>query len=176
VDGCSDCCINREYYPSEEFGKIGVLLLPEEKSRIERLAREKGVSVKILPRIALGEKPEKIIAYQMMGKQADGDLCPFLDEERKSPHGGAACSIYKQRPLACSAYPVIDAGRNAILDPHCRFCAHHCGTASLEGLQGELESLAKIKSAVKAGNSRVWRYATATGDLATLKEGWVLES
>lgn len=176
MEGCSDCCICREYYPSENFGKIGVLLLPEEKARIERLAKQKGVSLKILPRLAVGDKPEKIIAYQMMGKQADGDLCPFLDKESKSPHGGFACSIYKQRPLACSAYPVIEAGKSATLDPHCQFCKHHSTAASLEGLQGELESLASIKAAVKARGSRVWRYATATGELATLEEGWQLES
>jgi hypothetical protein len=35
VQGCSDCCIYREYYPSIEYGKIGVLVLPEEKAAIE---------------------------------------------------------------------------------------------------------------------------------------------
>ena len=35
VDGCSDCCNYREYYPSVEYGKIGVLILPDEKFRIE---------------------------------------------------------------------------------------------------------------------------------------------
>lgn len=176
VEGCSDCCINREYYPSEDFGKIGVLLLPEEKEKMQRLAREKGFSVKIVPRLAVGENHEEIIAYQMMGRQADGDLCPFLDVDEKSPHGGYACSIYKKRPLACSAYPVIDAGRTATLDPHCQFCKHHSTTASLDGLQSELESLAKIKAAVQAGGKRVWRYATATGEHATLKEGWYLQA
>ena len=39
VQGCSDCCIYREYYPAVEYGKIGVLLLPEEKTAIEELAR-----------------------------------------------------------------------------------------------------------------------------------------
>lgn len=190
VEGCSDCCIYREYYPSFDFGKIGVLLLPEEKDRMEKLAEEKGVQVRILPRLAVGKSlagPEKIIAYQMMGKQEkDGDLCPFLDLENRSPHGGFACGIYRQRPLACSAYPVVDASKKggATLDPHCQFCKHdHHGSgnstkASLEGLQGELESLSKIKAAVKAegDGTRVWRYATATGERATLAEGWVLES
>lgn len=176
VQGCSDCCIYREYYPSEEFGKIGVLLLPEEKAGIERLAREKGVSVKILPRLAVGGRHEKIIAYQMMGKQ-DGDLCPFLDVEgaEKSPHGGFKCTIYGERPLACRAYPVIDAGSDATLDPHCQFCKKHSARAGLDGLQGELESLAKIKAAVTAKGRQVWRYATATGERAGRPEGWVLE-
>lgn len=175
VQGCSDCCIYRDYYPTKEFGKIGVLLLPDEKIKIENLARKNGISVKILPRLAVGtDGPEKIIAYQMMGK-SDGDFCPFLDAEKESPHGGYACSIYKDRPLACAAYPVIDSGRVAILDSHCRFCKEHSKTASLEGMQGELEALSKIKVHVKSGGKQVWRYATATGSEATLPEGWVLE-
>jgi Fe-S-cluster containining protein len=175
VQGCSDCCIYRDYYPTKEFGKIGVLLLPDEKNRIENLARKNGVPVKILPRLAVGiNGPEKIIAYQMMGK-SDGDFCPFLDMEKESPHGGYACSIYKDRPLACAAYPVIDAGKAATLDSHCRFCKEHSKTASFEGLQGELEALSKIKAQVKSGGKQVWRYATATGSEAALPEGWILE-
>jgi hypothetical protein len=189
VQGCSDCCIYREYYPSKEFGKIGVLLLPDEKEKVERLAAEMGVDVRIVPRLAVGKKgPETVIAYQMMGRQGgNGDWCPFLDENAKSPHGGHACSIYKERPLACRAYPVLDAAvgrKNAVatLDPHCQFCRQHCTTtAATEGLAGELESLAVIKRQVRADDSGdvwVWRYATATGDNREemLPEGWVLES
>ncbi|AIC17247.1 hypothetical protein NVIE_029690 [Nitrososphaera viennensis EN76] len=160
--------------------------MPEEKSKMEKLAKEKGLEVRIVPRLAVGDMagPEKIIAYQMMGKQEDGDLCPFLDLEKRSPHGGFACGIYALKPLACSAYPVVDAGSNnnnryATLDPHCQFCKHnHNSTkAGLEGLESELESLSKIKAAVRAENGvHVWRYATATGQQATLGEGWVLES
>lgn len=182
VEGCSDCCIYREYYPSFDFGKIGVLLLPDEKERIERLAKEKSIEVKIMPRLAIGSSnsPENIIAYQLMGKQENGDLCPFLDLEERSPHEGYACSIYTQRPLACNAYPVIDANsKGATLDGHCQYCKHHCNStkASLEGLEQELESLSKIKAAVRAeDNMHVWRYATATGNESRLGEGWVLES
>jgi Fe-S-cluster containining protein len=179
VQGCSDCCVYREYYPSKEFGKIGVLLLPEEKEKMERLARERQISVRILPRLAVGNGgPDKIIAYQMMGKESDGDFCPFLDENNRSPHGGLACSIYNDRPLACRAYPVIDAGKTATLDPHCQFCKQHSTRANLAGLAGELESLAKIKAMVKAEEGvHVWRYATATGEGdMMMPEGWVLES
>ncbi|MFB5608121.1 MAG: YkgJ family cysteine cluster protein, partial [Candidatus Nitrosomaritimum yanchengensis] len=31
IQDCSQCCIEREYYPGKKFGKIGVLILPEEK-------------------------------------------------------------------------------------------------------------------------------------------------
>ncbi|MEW5840867.1 YkgJ family cysteine cluster protein [Nitrososphaera sp.] len=193
---CSDCCIYREYYPTKEFGKIGVLLLPEEKEKIEQLAREKNISIRILPRIAVGKvKPERVIAYQMMGAMPNGDLCPFLDRKNRSPHGGFACSIYKDRPLACSAYPVIGvdddkAAAAAIIDQNCQFCKQQQrqgkkskratgGRASLEGIEKELESLARIKSSVQANaGEQVWRYATATGSdecEAMLLEGWVLE-
>jgi hypothetical protein len=182
VQGCSDCCTYREYYPSVEYGKIGVLLLPEEKAAIERLAKKIKIKLKVIPRLAVGKEfPDKIIAYQMMGKNADGDLCPFLDVEsgERSPHGGFNCRIYSERPLACRAYPVIDAGRAATLDGHCQFCKKFSTTnVESDGLQPEIEALVKIKSSVTAGKSHVWRYATATGRSGDvfLPEGWVAES
>ena len=182
VQGCSDCCIYRDYYPSVEYGKIGVLILPEEKAAIERVAKEMDVTVRIIPRLAVGkESPEKIIAYQMMGKNEDGNLCPFLDTEsnERSTHGGFKCKIYSDRPLACRAYPVIDAKyKTATLDSHCQFCKKFFTTEpSNQGLQQEFEALAKIKRAVTVDNKvSIWRYATATGKSSELlSEGWVLE-
>jgi hypothetical protein len=182
VQGCSDCCVYREYYPSVEYGKIGVLLLPEEKEVVEKLAERLKIKVKIIPRLAAGKEfPEKVIAYQMMGRNPDGDLCPFLDVESddRSPHGGFNCRIYSDRPLACRAYPVIDSGRVATLDGHCQFCKKFSTTKTdRDGLQHEIEALARIKSSVTAGKSHVWRYATATGRQGDvlLPEGWVAES
>ncbi len=189
VQGCSDCCIYRQHYPSTEYGKIGVLLLPEEKEMIESLAKKMQIKVKILPRIAIGrEFPEKVIAYQMMGKNEDGDLCPFLDVESntKSPHGGYSCRIYSERPLACRAYPVIGDSKPATLDDHCQFCKKFATTkVATDGIQNEIEALAKIKASVTVGDDdndiskNVWRYATATGnprDTIMLPEGWVAES
>lgn len=186
VQGCSDCCIYREYYPSIEYGKIGVLLLPEEKAAIERVAKEKGIRVRIIPRIAVGKSsPEKVIAYQMMGKNEDGNLCPFLDVEtnERSPHGGFKCKIYSDRPLACRAYPLTDiANKTARFDPHCQFCKKFStAKASSEGLQREIEALAKIRDTVTPdddadGVVSIWRYATATGrSNELLPEGWILE-
>jgi Fe-S-cluster containining protein len=187
VQGCSDCCIYREYYPSVEYGKIGVLVLPEEKAAIELLAKNMGITVKIIPRLAAGKNsPNKIIAYQMMGKDDDGNLCPFLDVEsnERSAHGGFKCKIYSDRPLACRAYPVIDIAKNntARFDPHCQFCKKFSTTkASSEGLQQEIEALAKIRANVAGDDDEdddvsIWRYATATGRTnGLLSEGWVLE-
>lgn len=181
IQGCSDCCVYREYYPSVEYGKIGVLLLPDEKAVMERLAQKMKIKVRIVPRLAVGKEfPEKVIAYQMMGKNQDGDLCPFLNvASNESPHGGLDCRIYSERPLACRAYPVIDTDKVATLDGHCQFCKKFSTTkASTAGLQKEIESLVKIKASVIADNDRVWRYATATGKAGDtfLPEGWVAES
>lgn len=182
VQGCSDCCIYRDYYPSVEYGKIGVLILPEEKSAIERLAKEMDVRIRILPRLAIGKDfPEEIIAYQMMGKNEDGDLCPFLDIEgnNRSPHGGFNCKIYSERPLACRAYPVIDTTYNTVtFDSHCQFCKEFSTREGCnQGLQQEIEALTKIKKTVTADNNvSIWRYATATGrSNHLLPEGWVLQ-
>ena len=93
VKDCSQCCIEREYYPSKKFGKIGVLILPEEKQKIESLAESLSIHVEIIPRIGVSDDdlgPSKVIAYQMMGKDQNGNTCPFLDMNTKSPHGGFA--------------------------------------------------------------------------------------
>ena len=101
IDECSDCCVKREYYPTKEFGKIGVLILPEEKKRVEDLAKLKEIKITILPRIGISEKkdevPTKILAYQLMGIEENGNTCPFLDTKsgEKSTHGGYPCKIYE---------------------------------------------------------------------------------
>ena len=115
IDECSDCCVQREYYPTKEFGKIGVLILPEEKEKMEKLAESNKIKIKILPRIGISENrnetPSKILAYQLMGIEENGNTCPFLDTKsgEKSSHGGYPCKIYENKPLACSAYPLIES-------------------------------------------------------------------
>ena len=180
IDGCSDCCINREYYPSKKFGKIGVLILPNEKEKIENLAKEIGIKISILPRIGvsnnLNEKPREL-AYQMMGVESNGNTCPFLDidSEKKSPHGGFPCKIYENRPLACKTYPLIQL--NPIqLDQKCKFCKE-CGNADAN-LELETESLLKIKERMETKMPLIWRYATGVGereDRNQIKTGWFLE-
>lgn len=170
VEGCSDCCIYREYYPNKSYGKVGVLILPSEKERIEKLAKKMGKDVTILPRIGVGSeykngkkiRPEKIIAYQLMGIQDDGNLCPFLDvdSDKRSPHGGYKCMTYENRPLACRAYPVIEFGK-VRLDQKCQFCKYHSG--NVEGIQNEIESLTSIQQAMSSDEKDVWRYATGIG-------------
>ena len=176
----SNAAIEREYYPNKKFGKIGVLILDEEKQKIEKLAKIHKLNVKILPRIAIStnkDSPKKTIAWQMMGIEEDGNTCPFLDTNNpeKSPHGGHLCKIYKDRPLACSAYPLIES--NPItLDQKCKFCKEH-KTAD-QNLNSELESLLKIKEKMNVPHQTIWRFATEIGeqkDRHEFESGWILE-
>ena len=181
VEECAQCCIEREYYPSKEYGKIGVLILPEEKERIEKLAIKNGLKIKILPRIGISknedEEPTKILAYQLMGSEKNGNTCPFLDIDsgKKSSHGGFPCKIYNERPLACTAYPLIET--NPItLDEKCKFCKEHGNTE--KNLNSEIEALLKIKNKMIPDESCIWRYATSVGedeDVKVMKTGWILE-
>lgn len=182
IQDCSQCCIEREYYPSKKFGKIGALVLPEEKERIESLAVGKKIRVSILPRIGISENgesaPTKVIAYQLMGVEENGNTCPFLDTEsqERSPHGGHMCKIYGERPLACAAYPLIES-EPATLDQKCKFCKEH-GPAD-GNLDSEVEALLKIKSKMDFSAPRVWRYATGVGeesDRNEIQKGWILET
>lgn len=189
VQGCSDCCIYREYYPEKSYGKIGVLILPSEKERIEELAKSLGRTITILPRIGVGSEyrdeekvgPKRVIAYQLMGMKKDGDLCPFLDvdSEERSPHGGYRCMIYKDRPLACRAYPVVESSKEVKLDGKCQFCKSCSG--SVEGLQDEIEALTSIQRVVNSDEKEIWRYATGIGNEEDKEEdlvrkGWILET
>ena len=181
VEECSDCCVQREYYPNKQFGKIGVLILPEEKEKIEKLAKEKEIKIKILPRIGISENknqiPTTILAYQLMGVEKNGNTCPFLDtkSDKKSTHGGLPCKIYETKPLACSAYPLIES-KPTMLDQKCKFCKE-CGTAD-KNLEFETESLLKIKEVMQTNAAHIWRYATGIGeqeDHEIIKTGWILE-
>jgi Fe-S-cluster containining protein len=181
IKDCSQCCIEREYYPSKKFGKIGVLILPEEKERIEKLAEKNGIMVKIFPRIGISKgknsSPEKILAYQLMGSEKNGNTCPFLDTSGnyKSPHGGFPCKIYNERPLACMAYPLIES-EPVILDQKCKFCKEYGNTD--QNLNSEIESLLKIKEKMIPDASIIWRFATNIGepeDQKIMKSGWIVE-
>ncbi len=179
IEGCSKCCIEREYYPSVKFGKVGVLILPDEKQKIESFAKKHSVKVEILPRIGISEKnikPDEILAYQLMGKESNGNTCPFIDTESsdRSPHGGYMCKIYQDRPLACRAYPLMESSPPT-LDPKCKFC-ETCSTVD-GNIHSELESLVKIQNKMDTSARYIWRYATGIGELSDKSEietGWFL--
>lgn len=187
MEGCSDCCRNREYFPSKEFGKIGVLLLPKEKKKIEHLAETKKVDIKIIPRIGVGlgdhgAGPESILVYQLMGRERDGNICPFLDTDgsERSPHGGACCTIYDERPAACKAYPLVSIDPTiSTLDSKCSYCVSANGSKVCNlGLNNEIKALNEIMLATHTDEgTHLWRYATNVGDHSDekllLPEGWI---
>jgi Fe-S-cluster containining protein len=188
VQECSDCCIYRQYFPSVDFGKIGVLLLPKEKKEIENLAESSKLKITILPRIGIGfnkklDGPHRIIAYQLMG-EINGDYCPFLDADSKdrSPHGGFNCKIYETRPLACRAYPVIkEETANVELDSNCKFSCQNSIRTSKNLLENELKALKTISNDFDMfSDQRIWRYATHVGDKPFMKlllpRGWYLQN
>ena len=181
IQDCAQCCIEREYFPEKKFGKIGVLILPEEKDKIKKLAEKKGVNVQIVPRIGFSYKKDSksrdVLAFQMMGTEKNGNTCPFLDinTKKRSPHGGYPCKIYENRPLACKTYPLIESDP-ITLDMKCKFCKEH-KTAD-QNLNSEIESLLKIKRKMNTEAPFIWRYATGVGeeeDALQIKKGWILD-
>jgi len=188
LEGCSDCCINRQYYPSVDYGKIGVLLLPEEKREIENLVESYKIKISILPRLGIGTNkklngPRQIIAYQLMGTNINGDYCPFLDinSNNRSPHGGFKCMIYNKRPLSCRAYPAIREDKtNVELDCNCKFSCQYSNQASKNLLDNELSALSSISNNFdRFADEKIWRYATHVGDKPFMKlllpRGWYLQ-
>ena len=92
--------------------------------------KKEQIKILILPRIGITEETDsasmKILAFQMMGIEKNGNTCPFLEIEtgKKSPHGGYPCKIYEDRPLACKTYPLIEIDP-ITLDQKCKFCKEH---------------------------------------------------
>jgi Fe-S-cluster containining protein len=189
IQDCSDCCIYRQYYPSVDYGKIGVLLLPEEKKEIENLAKSFKIKITIFPRLGIGinkksNGPHQVIAYQLMGKNINGDYCPFLDinGNNRSPHGGFNCLIYNTRPLACRAYPAIKENKTDVeLDCNCKFSCQYSNQASKNLLDSELRALTRIIINIESfSDQKIWRYATQIGEKPFIKlllpRGWYLQN
>ena len=112
-----------------------------------------------------------------MGIEKNGNTCPFLDTKSrdKSPHGGFPCKIYKDRPLACMTYPLIET-EPITFDEKCKFCKEK-GTAD-KNLNSEIESLLKIKEKMETDALFIWRFATGIGeheDKQILESNWILE-
>jgi Fe-S-cluster containining protein len=163
--------------------------MPEERSKIRALAAKNHIDVKIIPRLGIGmnvkgDGPKEIIAYQMMGKNLNGNYCPFLETTgpQRSPHGGLMCKVYDQRPLACVTYPIVEEnGNSVLLDGKCTFCNKFSSTiVEKDSVQQEIEALTKIKSKVNVDEKvDIWRYATAIGDKENAAKffpaGWILQ-
>jgi Fe-S-cluster containining protein len=76
--------------------KFGMAILPAEKTRLEILARRRGLNAHFAP---LAKSAWHVTLYQF----ADA-VCPFLDRKTNK------CTIYRWRPLACKMYPLHPYG------------------------------------------------------------------
>ena len=87
---CGECCrhlVGR---------KFGMAITPQEKTRLEILAKRRGINVHFAP---LTWNGYHITLYQFVDK-----ICPFLDRKTNR------CKIYPWRPLACRMYPLHPLG------------------------------------------------------------------
>ncbi|MBI4145742.1 YkgJ family cysteine cluster protein [Candidatus Woesearchaeota archaeon] len=82
-------------YPMNRYT---ISLSNEEKQRLERLAKERGLKLSILP---------KKVIYDAVGDKAfvwdwfvDHEVCPFLK-------GDNECTIYEHRPEICRMFPEV---------------------------------------------------------------------
>jgi Fe-S-cluster containining protein len=114
----------RRYVPvyGKSLGKGGAGLMPWELPKIKKLIKQMGnrhdengkpIEYKITPATGIGKKgaksPEVILSYRLMGRNEDGNICPFLstiEEDKRTENGALKCLIYEERPLECRAYPV----------------------------------------------------------------------
>ena len=87
---CGECCRNLV------GRRFGMAITPQEKQRLEILARRRGINVHFAP---LTWNGYKITLYQFTQK-----ICPFLDQNTNR------CKIYPWRPLACKMYPLHPYG------------------------------------------------------------------
>jgi len=87
---CGECC---KHLVGRRFG---MAITPAEKTRLETLARRRGITVNFQP---LTWNGYKVTLYQFATS-----ICPFLDKNTNR------CRIYEWRPLACKAYPLHPLG------------------------------------------------------------------
>lgn len=93
-----------------ELPKV-IKLIRKMRNRVDENGRP--IDYKILPARGVSAKgkeaPEIIISYWLMGRDENGDICPFLStttENQRTVDGALRCLIYEDRPLRCRAYPL----------------------------------------------------------------------
>ncbi|MBS3148072.1 YkgJ family cysteine cluster protein [Candidatus Woesearchaeota archaeon] len=82
-------------YPMNRYT---ISLSHEEKARLERIAKERSVSISILPKKVIYDAVnDKAVVWDWF---VDHDICPFLK-------GDNECTIYEDRPEICRMFPEI---------------------------------------------------------------------
>jgi Fe-S-cluster containining protein len=117
---CGKCC--HEVSGSKEDPTYKrIPLFPEEATRLEKLAKEKGIDLHLIEDLVFPDTQNSkilVLTYRIMLDNKE-KVCPFHD-----PNSG--CIIQDQKPVACFAYPLaiqtIDAFNFQIyIDPLCKF-------------------------------------------------------
>ena len=107
---CGKCC--KSLIEEHEGLCQGIFLFPEEAIKLEKIGKQKGIDVKIVPKDGVSKfgsiTPEIIFSFQF-----EDDLCPFFDEKTNS------CSIYDDRPTTCRAYPIVLCYKYLMLTSDC---------------------------------------------------------
>jgi len=82
-------------YPMNRYT---ISLSNEEKARLERIAKERNISISILPKKVIYDvKTDKAVVWDWF---VDHEICPFLK-------GDNECTIYEDRPEICRMFPEI---------------------------------------------------------------------
>ena len=96
-------------------------LYPEEADRLEALAKERNIPLRIIEDVVFPDiKNQKILVLTWrVLLDNEGQVCPF-----HSPDVG--CTIHNKKPLACKAYPLAIKTEDAFnmtinIDPLCKF-------------------------------------------------------
>ncbi len=80
------------------FDRYTISIFDEEKKRLLKLAKEKGINIKIIPKkIYVNEKNQ----LEIIDWFIDHDVCPFMVESNDE----AYCMIYESRPKVCKIFP-----------------------------------------------------------------------
>jgi Fe-S-cluster containining protein len=118
---CGKCC---HEVILDEDGTKGYKRIPlflEEADRLENLAKDRGVPLKIIEDLVFPDVKNKkilVLTYRIM-LENDAQCCPFYAE-------ACGCTINEVKPLACRAFPLALKTEDAFnmrinIDPTCGF-------------------------------------------------------
>ena len=212
VSRCTVCCVIRDYprisairdqatgrpIPIDPvmLGKEGMVEVEDwELPKLTKLARklrsrmdESGKPIKytFLPARGMSRRgasgPETVLSYWLMGRNDDGDMCPFLstpEENQRTEDGTLKCLIYEERPLQCRAYPVhayftdrltgekvvqLDEGCQWVMEKEMQRDARVVGTIPANSIRGlDYGSFARLRTGRKLDPRSMIQWAFPTG-------------
>lgn len=121
---CGRCC-HEVQGPADDPTYKRIPLYPEEADRLERLAKERGVPLRMIEDLVFPDDLNKkilVLTYRILLDNEE-KVCPFHQP-------GVGCTIHDQKPLACKAYPLSLRTEDAFnmkisIDPLCKFTEAH---------------------------------------------------